>query len=227
MFGFRVAAVVCSWLLISPAAAFAAGPSCHCFNDREYDPQNPGKSDEYLLATAANSLLSAAYGLPKREIVEARMSGTSGEDLWISTYAAHRQGEAAGVLMTARAAAASWRDVFRSRGGHLESLGPRFVAALAEGAGDAVLARLAAADTLVTRLGTPWAHLDDLAGRGATLQETVLAALLGVWSSRSALDVYADVRAGKSGWSWLLAKVNRVPKQMGDEVAKTLRAAGR
>ena len=122
----RLAAALFFGLLLIRAIAFAAGPSCHCFRDREYDPASPDKSDEYLLATAANSLLSAAYGVPKRGIVEARMSGVSGEDLWISTYAAHRQGEAAGVLLTARTAAASWRDVFRSRGGLFESLRPHF-----------------------------------------------------------------------------------------------------
>lgn len=223
----RLAAALCFWLLLSPAFAFAAGPSCHCFRDREYDSASPDKSDEYLLATASNSLLSAAYGVPKREIVQARMSGTTGEDLWISTYAAHRQGESAGVLMAARAAAASWREVFRSRGGQLEALGPRFVGALAAGASDAALARLAAAETLVDRLGTPWAELEEVTGRGATLQETVLAALIGLWSSRPAPEVYADVKAGKSGWSSRLATVNRVPKQMEAEVSKALRAEGR
>ena len=228
MLTLRLAAALGFWLLLLPAGAFAAGPSCHCFRDREYDPANPDKSDEYLLATAANTLLSSAYGVPKREIVQARMSGTSGESLWVSTFAAHRQGEAAGVLLTARTAAASWRDVFQSRGGQLESLGPRFVGALADGAGDAVLARIVAAETLAARLGTPWAELDDLAGRGATLQETVLASLIGVWSSRTAPAVYAEVKDGKSGWSRLLAAINKTPKQMEGEVPKALRpAAGR
>lgn len=154
-----VAVVLFAALTQSAApGAQAAGASCHCFRDRDYNPANPGTSDEYLLATASNTLLSAASGMPKREIVEARMSGTSREDLWISTYAARRQGADAGVLMTARAAAASWRDVFRSRGGDLESLGPWFVAALAGGAGDEFLSRMAAAETLVARLGTPRAE---------------------------------------------------------------------
>ncbi len=225
MRGLRFAATFGFCLVLLPAVALAAGPSCHCFRDREFDPAAPDKSDEYLLATAANSLLSAAFGVPKRGIVEARMSGTSGEDLWISTYAAHRQGLDAGGLMKARAAAASWRDVFRSRGGQIESLGPRFIAALAEGADDAALSRLAAAETLAARLGTSWVELEDLSNRGATLQETVLAALIGVWSSRPAPEVYADVKAGKSGWSRLLAAVNRVPKQMEVEVPKSLRPA--
>ena len=222
---FPMAAVLGFWLLLFPAVAFAAGPSCHCFRDREFDPADPGKSDEYLLATAANSLLSAAYGVPKRGIVEARMSGISAEDLWISTFAAHRQEVAAEVLMTARAVAASWREVFRSRGGQLEPLGPRFVGGLSAGAGDAALARLAASETLADRLGTPWAELEELTGRGATLQEMVLAALIGVWSSRTAPEVYTDVKSGKSGWSRLLATANRVPKQMEVEVTKALRPA--
>jgi hypothetical protein len=215
----------CVFLALAPGAASAASPSCHCFRDRDYDPADPGKSDEYLLATAANSLLSAAYGVPKRDIVQARMAGASGEDLWISSYAAHRQGTAAGVLMTARAAAAAWREVFRSRGGDLESLGPRFVAALAAGAGDETLARLAAAETLAARLGSPWAELEVLAGRGATLQETVLASLIGAWAARTAPEVYAEVKNGKSGWSRLLATVDKTPKQMEIEVPKALRPA--
>ena len=224
---FQLAAALGFWLLLLPATAVAAGSSCHCFRDREFDPASPDKSDEYLLATAANSLLSAAYGVPKRGIVEARMSGITGEDLWISTYTAFRQGAEPAVLMSARKAAASWRDALRSRGGQLESLGPRFVAALADGAGDAALAYIAATETLAGRLDTPWAELEDLAGRSATLQETVLAALIGHWSSRTASEVYADVKAGKSGWSRLLVAVNRIPKQMEVEVRKALRPATR
>lgn len=214
-------------LPFAAASAQAAGPSCHCFRDREYDPAVPAKSDEYLLATAASSLLSAAYGVPKRDIVQARMSGTSGEDLWISAYAAQRQRVEAGSLLKARAAGASWREVFRTRGGDLESLGPRFTAALAGGTGDGGLSRIAAAETLAARLGTPWGELDALAGRGATVQETVLAALIGRWSSRAAPEVYADVKSGKSGWSLLLAGVGRVPKQMEVEVPNVLGPAGR
>jgi len=210
-----------------PAAARAAGPSCHCFRDRDYDPANPVKSDEYLLATAANSLLSAAYGVPKRDIVQARMSGTSGEDLWVGTFAAQRQRAAVGDLMKARAAAGSWRDVFLSRGGDLGALGPRFAAAVAGGAGDQTLATVAAAETLAARLGTPWQELDALAAGGASLQEMVLAALIGSWSSRPAPGVYAEVKAGGSGWSSLLAAQGRVPKQMETEVPKALRPAGR
>lgn len=69
MRSFQLAATLGFWLFLAPAIAPAAGPSCHCFRDREYDPANPAKSDEYLLATASNTLLATAYGVPKRDIV--------------------------------------------------------------------------------------------------------------------------------------------------------------
>lgn len=209
------------------SGALAAGPSCHCFRDRVYDPAQPGATDEYLLATAANTLLAAACGIPRREIVQARMSGTSAADLWISSYAANRLRLEAGALLKARTGAASWRDVVRSYGRELESLGPRFTAALAASAGDDSLAWAAAAQILATRVGTRWTELDALADRGATLQETVLASLLGLWSSRDAAEVYTDVKAGKAAWSRLLVGVGRSPEQMETEVPKALRPAGR
>jgi hypothetical protein len=214
-------------LLLAPAGASAAGPSCHCFKDRAFDPANPEKSDEYLLATASNTLLSAAYGIPRRAIVQARMSGTSGDDLWISAFASQRGSGEASALMQARSAAASWREVFRQGTGQLEPLGPRFVAALASGADDVALARIAASETLADRLGTPWKQLDDLAAAGATLQQMVIASLIGLWSTRPAPEVYAEVVAGKSGWSRLLAALGKVPAQMEVEVPKALRPAGR
>jgi len=223
----RAAAAVALALLLAPAAAAAAGPSCHCFRDRAFDPANPEKSDEYLLATASNTLLAAAYGMPKRAIVQARMSGTSGEDLWIAAFAAHRRGGDAGSLMQARSAAVSWREVFRQGTGPIEPLGPRFIAALATGADDTALARVAASETLSERLGTPWKQLDDLAAAGATLQQMVIASLIGAWSSRAAPEVYAEVVAGKTGWSRLLAALGKVPAQMEVEVPRALRPAGR
>ncbi len=217
----RLAACALAWTaaLATPGAAPAAGPSCHCFRDREYDPARPKASDAYLLATAANSLLSAVSGIPKREIVQARMSGAAGEDLWVAAHAARRLGADQAALRKARAAAASWRDVLGADGGGFAALGPRFVAALA--AGDTALARVAAAEALAARLGTPWAELDELGSRGATLQETVLAALIGSWTEKPAPEVFAAA-AGAGGWSGLLAAAGKVPKQMEAEIQKVL-----
>jgi hypothetical protein len=210
-------AVVCAVALLSPGAVRAAAVSCHCFRDRGYDPANPASSDAYLLATASNTLLAGVAGIPKREIVQARMSGTAGEDLWIAAYAARRRGEDAHAVLQARAGAASWRGFFTARGGDLEALGPRFVAALASDAADAVLARVAAAETLAERIATPWDQLDALAAAGASYQETVAASLIGRWAGRQAPEVLAAARAG-TAWSSQLAALGKVPQGMDSEI---------
>jgi hypothetical protein len=220
-------ALVCAAMLLpAPGAAYAAGVSCHCFRDREYDPANPAASDTYLLATASNTLLAAIAQIPKREIVQARMSGTAGEDLWIAAHAARRRGEDARAVLQARAGAASWREFFGTGGRDIESLGPRFVAALASGAADAVLARIAAAEALAERVGTAWPRLDALAAAGASHQETIVAALIGAWAGREPLQVLEAARAG-SGWSSQLAALGKAPKQMETEIPAALLPASR
>ena len=209
----------------APAPAEAAGPSCHCFRDREYDPANPAASDAYLLATASNSLLAAAAGMPKGDIVQALMSGTAGADLWVAAHAARRRGGTVRTVLQARAGVASWRELFTTGGWDLEALGPRFVAALASGGGDAALARVAAAATLAERIGAPWDQLDALAGRGASYQELVAAALIGRWAGKPALEVL-DAARGAAGWSSQLAATGKVPKGVEAEI-RTLLAAPR
>jgi hypothetical protein len=209
--------------LLAADPAAAAGIACHCFQDREYDAANPAKSDEYLLATAANTLLSAAYGVAKGEIVRSRMSGTPGDDLWVGIYAADRQRSTLEAELAGRAAAGSWSAAFKAQGGPLAPLGMRFMAAIPRGAGDPVLARLAAAETLAARLGTPWTQLDELERRGASLQETVLAALLARWSGRTAPEVLAEARGG-AAWSALLARASLAPKDVGAAIPKAIGA---
>lgn len=216
-----LAALALGSALLAAAPAAAAAPSCHCFRDREYDPALPKASDDYLLATASNSLLAAVSGIPKREIVQARMSGTTAEELWVAAHAARRLGTAVEDLRRARAAAPSWRAALAAQGARQEALGPRFTAAL--GAGDAALARVAVAETLAERVGTPWRELEELEARGATLQETVAAALIGLWAGTPAPRVHAEARAGAGGWSGLLAAAGKVPKQIESEIPKVLR----
>lgn len=222
----RTARSVAAALLVG--ASLAASPpaasqvSCHCFRDREYDPAAAARTDPYLLATAANSLLAASSGIPKGDIVRARMSGTPREDLWVAAYAAPRIGVKASELLSARPAAPSWREVFRARSAPLERLGTRFVSALAGAGGDAAVGWAAAAETLTEGLGTPTRELDALALRGATLQEAVLAALLGAWAGRPAQDVLAGVRGGGTSWSAELARLGLVPGGVEERIGRTL-----
>jgi len=81
-------------LIALPFAAMADSTiSCHCFQDRTYDHTNKAAADPYFLATAQNSLIAAVYGADKRDLVKARMSGTSDTWLWIVHDLAARSGK--------------------------------------------------------------------------------------------------------------------------------------
>ena len=105
----------------SPAAGQGAAAGCHCFRDRTYDPARPAAADPYVLATSRSSLLSAAFAVPKAELVQGAMGGTAPEDAWVARWAGARAGRDAGalevvcrqqVLVTDDKAGA--RDLFRS-----------------------------------------------------------------------------------------------------------------
>jgi hypothetical protein len=207
------------------SAAAAPAIECHCFQDRAYDPASPGKTDRYLLATTTNTLLAAAYGFPKKEVVRGRMAGASGENLWVAAYAAERLGARRDDLLARREQAGSWRGALTALGAPLEPLGPAFVVALLA-AGDEPLARVAAAETLVERVGADRGEVDELARRGASVPETVLSVLLGRWSGRPAAENYERVKSGGATWSGILAGLGRFPEGMENDVPRELKPAG-
>src|SRR5512137_1204551 len=112
-------------LALLPAhAAAVSAPACHCFKDRTFDPIRPAAADPYILATTRSSLLSAAFGVPKADLVEAVMTGTDPDDLWVAHWAGARTGTGAGDLLAARQRAGSWQGALA--GARAARLGPAF-----------------------------------------------------------------------------------------------------
>ena len=204
-----------------PPALAAEPPSCHCFRDRTFDPVSPAAADPYILATTRNSLLSAAFGISKREIVQAEMSGTSPEDLWIAHWAAARAGRDAEVLLGSKRREGGWRpalsDVERGR------LGAAFEEALARGAPDVGLASVAADDVVVTRLGLDAATIAALRRTGASSQEVIVAAVLSRRGRVNPAELYASVKSRKKTWGVLLQEAGIAPAEMDALVRKSVR----
>lgn len=98
-------------LLAVDSSPAHAQPSCHCFNDRSFDPARPAAADEYILASSFNSLLSARFGIAKQQIVMLRMNGVSGENLIIGLCAAEATGRTLDELLERRSRASSWSDI--------------------------------------------------------------------------------------------------------------------
>jgi hypothetical protein len=202
----------------APAAAEPTGP-CHCYRVRSFDPERPEAADPYILATTRSSLLSAAFGPPKRALVAAAMEGTSPEDLWIAHWAASRAGGEAGALLEAKAARGSWKAALA--GG--PALPGRFAEALVRGASDADLSAIAVDDVLTGRLGLDPAEIAAARAAGASSSEVILAGLLAARLGTAPATVLAPVKAGKASWGAALRALGLEPRDLDGMVRQALR----
>jgi hypothetical protein len=218
-----------AWPLLATLAAFLLAPgrplaeptsACHCYQDRAFDPARPAAADPYVLATTRSSLLSAVYGVEKRSLVGAVMTGTDPDDLWVAEWAGARLGTPAASLLSDRAACGGWKEVLGARTG----LAPEFAAALRDGAPTGTLAALAVADVLVQRLGATPASLDALRRAGATTQELILATVLAARLEAPTAPLVAQVHAGRATWGGILRDAGLSPRQL-DPLVRELVAA--
>lgn len=201
------------------SSAASSAPACHCYRERTYDPLRPDAADGYVLATARSSLLSAAFGPSKRTLVEAVMTGTSPDDLFIAHWAAARSGGDASALLDGRSAKGSWKAALAGAGG----LERRFAEALARGAPDVELAAAAVDDTLATRLGADRAALAEVRAGGAATGDVLLAAVLAARIGTTPATVLAPIRAGKATWGSALQALGLAPRDL-DGIIRQLAA---
>lgn len=209
-------------LAASPVAA-ASAISCHCFQERSFDPQRAAAADPYFLATTQNSLLAASFSLSKKEVVRAKMRGTSGADLWVSNFLAQSTGKPAEEWLTGRNSGGPWARTVTSAKLSVSVLGPRVAKAVSEEASDEALARAVVEEMLVSRAGTEPAVLSALSSGGASLQETILAVFLEAQGGRPAVEHWAAVQSKNKTWGSLLDGYQIPPGEIEQRVVRMLR----
>jgi hypothetical protein len=205
--------------LFAPAARAESAVSCHCYRERTFDLANPAGADPYILATTRSSLLSAAYGVPKADLVRTAMSGTSADDLWSAIWSAGRGGRAYTAVLSAKASLGSWKAALAGASG----LGAEFSAALEAGRDGAALAAIAVDDVLVGRLGADAAAVKAFRAEGASSEEAVLAAVLARHLEVPTLPLLRHVRAGRTTWGKLLHESGLGPKDLDPIVRRLVR----
>lgn len=106
------------FLCLSCQVVFSQEPApesisgCHCFNERAFNPADKSATDEYLLATTFNSLLSRSFDLPKRDIVMLKMQGgVKQNDLLIALHAAKVGKTERKDLLSFRTRDFSWQKI--------------------------------------------------------------------------------------------------------------------
>ncbi len=214
-----VAAAPIAFALAALPAARRAAPTveCHCFKDRTWDPAEPASADPYVLATTRSSLLSAAFGVGKKDLVQAVMGGTPADDLWIAYWAGERAGRDPEALLAARQRLGSWQAAL----GRVSGLGFTFEGTLALGAADGRLSAIAIDDVLLGRLHANAEDVALLRAARATSEEVVLAAVLAVRLGVPAMPVLARVKSGKASWGSTLHDAGLAPHDM-DAVVRSL-----
>lgn len=210
-----------SLMLPLPAMAIPT-ITCHCFTDRAFDPTRPAMADPYFLATTTNSFFSAAFGVEKKTIVSKKQKGVSSDDLWIAYWLAARSGAAPESLLEQRKAKGSWRQVAHPLNVPVKSLGGKVAEALNSNVADESLAK-AVVDELLLRFRLhSGSELAAFRKAGAGNQELVMTALLAAKTRLPAIQLYRDVKEGKTSWGALLQQAKIEPTEIHSEVATLL-----
>lgn len=217
--------ILCSLLLVllwtGPTLALPA-ISCHCFQDRSFDPQRPAAADPYLLATTQNSFFAAVFGLEKKEVVRAKMAGSSAVALWVSRFVAERGGISVATVERARGKQPDWKATLAALAVPLQCLGPGFAAAITRPGTSEALAGAAVDTTLTARLGADPAELERLRTAGASNAETILAVFLARESGRPASSLWTEVAVGRKTWGELLTTLGISGAAIEGEVRRLL-----
>lgn len=166
---------------------------CHCFRDRAFSAENPSAFDPYLLATVQNRLLAHAFSLPRKEIVRAKMSGVSGESLWVAHWVAKAAGRRVEEVQALYAETLSWQPVVKQLSADPEKLGSVFWVTLPNN-DEVMLAWAVVTQVSQAFLENSAADYAALQKGGATLKEAILSCVLGKLLQKEALDIFAKAR---------------------------------
>lgn len=222
--------ILALFLLLFPLADIAAANpaiSCHCFQERAYDPARPQMADPYLLATTQNTFMAVIFGLSKRDLVQAKMSGTSGDHLWVAHYLASEHGLSPASLLTARQRSGSWREVLHSVELGTLRAGEHFAALLQREAADPLLAAAVVDEILIENLAIEADDLARLRFRGADNAQIILAYLLADKSGRPVLAIHDDFANGHRTYGQMFDAQRLLPGAPLEEALRRLAHAGK
>jgi len=96
--------VLLAFLLVPARDLFAESAiTCHCFQERAYNPAEPFAADDYILASSFNSFLARTFDIAKKQIVMLKMKqGVEQDDLLIGLKIAKAAGIDLDKLLSSR-----------------------------------------------------------------------------------------------------------------------------
>ena len=191
------------WIAFAGFALAKPAISCHCFQDRQYDPQRADAADPYFLATTQNSLLAKLFGLSKKDVVRAKMGGADGDSLWVGHYLAQKSRRPIDEVDALFTEKDGWRGVVQQLQLSPEQLPPRFMAALDD---QQQLAMVVVDAQLLAKLKLTPVQLQRLREQGADNHRAIMAVFISQSGQQEPAELFARVTAGQTSWGRLLAE---------------------
>jgi hypothetical protein len=215
--------IFCSGILASRPSVSEAAPaiSCHCFQDRQFSPDQPQAFDPYLLATVQNRLLAHAFGVQRKEIVRFKMNGVGNDRLWIACRIARASGRDIGEILELNDKVKSWPALIEQLGLDPEALESTFLAALIQNVGEMEPAWQLIAEILIRNFEISALELSHLLQAGATRQEVILDVVLAATLKRSAPMLLTEQRQAGS-WGALLAQYGVILDQLSAQITRQI-----
>ncbi len=210
--------------LVMTSPVFAT-VSCHCFQDRTFNPSRPSASDAYFLATTQNSLIASALNVSKRSIVQAKMGGANADLLWVAYYLSDRTGLDVADLI----------EIWTSTGlnGLLAksdkislNLDKPFLTKINSSNELSDLADGAYRSVMIVQLGIEQATLDRMEMTKATRKEQIMAIFISLLLAEDPVAIFQTVKSGKQTWSQVLATTGLEPQQIEPSWSKLIKLQG-
>lgn len=177
--------------------------SCHCFQEREYNPQRAEAADPYFLATTQNALLAKLYSVSKKDVVRAKMGGATGDSLWIGHHLAQTSSKSIDQVNALYTEKDGWRGVVEQLQLSEDQLTPQFRAAIDD---PQQLARVVVDAQLLENLTLTPQPLQRLRDQGADNHRTIMAVFLSQANKQEPAEILTRVTDGKTSWGRLLAE---------------------
>ena len=182
-------------LLLWPVSCFAESTiACHCFQNRNFNQQQPAAADAYFLASAQNGFMALVYGLDKKSLVKAKMAGADADELWILHEFSALSGRNTADIRGYYQRSGSWRSVASQLQLDPEVLGVIPLAAL--GGSSSQLAVAISDRRLVQYLGVDPETTIRARAAGMGTQELILAALIGAETGQ----IFRQIKSSQQSW---------------------------
>lgn len=213
--------ILCAALFLVPTLCWSM--ACHCYTQKNYDPNNPTSADPYLLATSQNSLVANIYNVAKKKVVLAKQkASTTSERLWVAHWVSERTAFTPGDLLKARYRNNSWQEALTTLQIDTQSFDNGFLQTLGTLDMDNNLSQFVVDDVLLSNKIIAEKQLNVLRKMGSNNAETILSSLLALKTNQPASEFYNSVKFGGASWGSHLMSAQIDGTQMVEEIKELL-----